>query len=119
MSKNFRQHFYLISGIVLIQDPETEVITGVAQNGMLTTDDQIIGVHELGKAQQSLQIALFNKMGEAPNVIDVILSGFSYLGRMTQARFEQRPEGMGIKEVEKPVVEDISFEQMMENAIKN
>lgn len=93
------RHFYwLVCGNVIVQTENGGV--PLMQNAVLATDDGVINVFQIGKAQQALQETLARKMGgELQPVIDVIIVGFSPLGLMTEAEFHAQPEGMQLQEM--------------------
>lgn len=95
-----RVHYWLVSGSVVVMNDDN--ISALPQNAMITTDFQQIGEHQLGKAQQALQVTLFRKMGEAIKVVDVILHNLVYLGQMTPEEFHAKPAGVDVQPVEKP-----------------
>lgn len=98
MSENKALHYYMVSGQVVMKDGED--IHAVMANAVLTTDghDHHINVHALGKAQQALQITVSKKLGEMPEVVDVILMSFIDLGNMTPEEFNAPPPGMEVQE---------------------
>lgn len=105
MKKNGSLHYYMVAGQVIIQDGEDSIIS-VPANGVLTTDNynHKINAHALGKAQQALQVFAANKLGEMPQVIDVLITGIMDLGNMTPAEFDAKPEGMIVQD--RPVQAD-------------
>jgi len=102
-----KQYYYLVAGNVIINSDGG--IQGIPQNAMIITDNDNIGLHQLGKAQQALQVTLFKKLGESPEVIDVIVTNLVLLGVMTEAEFNARPEGLAVQERVKPSAEIIDF----------
>jgi hypothetical protein len=99
MSENNSLHYYMVAGHVIIKDGED--VRGVMANAVLTTDghDHHINVHALGKAQQALQISVSKKLGETPEVVDVILMSLIDLGSMTPEEFNAPPPGLEVKAV--------------------
>lgn len=91
-----RVHYYLVAGSVVVEHDGN--IQAVPQNAMITTDKAQVGEHQLGKAQQALQVTMFRKMGEAMKVVDVILHNICYLGHMTPTQFHAKPAGVGVQE---------------------
>lgn len=109
-SKNDKRlHYYLVAGNVVVLADDGESPVSLPANAMLTSDRKLIGQHELGKAQQALQIQVSKKMGEVPKVLDVLLIAFTYLGYMTQAEFTQRPTGLELVEQAAPTAEVIDI----------
>ena len=102
-----KQFYYLVVGNVIVNTENG--VQGIPQNAMIITDNTNIGVHQLGKAQQALQVTLFKKLGENLEVIDVIVTNLVLLGEMTEAEFNARPEGLAVQERVKPSAEVIDF----------
>lgn len=102
-------HYWMVAGSVVVLANDN--IQAVPQNAMITTDFQQIGEHQIGKAQQALQVVMFKKLGETVQVVDVILHNFVYLGHMTPEEFHAKPEGVVVREVEtsQPGAEVIDF----------
>lgn len=76
----------------MIQTDEDSV-QAIPVNATLTSDSTKIGLYQIGKAQQGLQLTLFNKLGgEVPQVVDVIITNIIYLGLMTPTRFQFIPK---------------------------
>lgn len=96
-----RNYYYLVVGNVIIAS-EDDNVQAIPQNAMILTDAPEIGRYQLGKAQQALQLTLFNKLGEPAKVVDVIITNMVLLGYFTEAEFHTMPEGVGIQEQEKP-----------------
>jgi hypothetical protein len=108
-----KQYRYLVAGNVIIE-VEGQV-QAIPQNAMIVTDDQNIGVYQLGKAQQALQLTLFKKLGEQANVVDVIITNVVLLGHMTDAEFNFRPADLAVQERAKPTAEIIDLSQEMKD----
>lgn len=104
-----KQHYYLVAGNVVIEDDGN--VQAIPQNAMIVTDEPHIGVHQLGKAQQALQLSLFKKLNATTNVVDVLITGIMYLGHMTADEFNFKPEGMEVQERAKPSAEIIDLTQ--------
>lgn len=102
-----RQHYYLVAGHVVVE--KDEHVQALPQNAMLITDEQKLGVHQIGKAQQALQVSLFKKLGDTINVVDVLIIGITHLGHMTSEEFNARPDGVEVQERERPSAEVIDL----------
>jgi len=106
-------HFYLVAGNVIIDpDGSGENVQAIPVNGMLRTDTRDLGVHQIAKAQQALQISLSQKMGEVVNAVDVIIVSIIHLGYMTEEVFQERPAGV---KIERKSGEIIDFTAELQN----
>lgn len=95
-----KQYHWLVAGNVVIETDGN--VQAIPQNGMIITDDMTVGVHQLGKAQQALQMTLFKKLGEPAHVVDVIITNLVCLGHMTTEEFNRQPEGIAVQERGQP-----------------
>ena len=93
-------YYYLVSGNVVVENDGN--VQAIMQNALMTADHPEIGIHQLGKAQQALQVTLFQKMGETINVVDVKILSLTLLGYMSEKQFNHRPEGVKVQERETP-----------------
>lgn len=95
-----KKHYYwLVAGNVVIASGENdEDVQGIPQNAMITTDEPTIGVFQLGKAQQAMQVTLFQKLGATVKVVDVVIFNLVNLGYMTEEEFNHRPTHVGVRE---------------------
>lgn len=91
-----RLHYWLVAGSVVINVEDN--IQAVPANAMIITDDQRVGEHQLGKAQQALQVSFFKRLGETVQVVDVILHNLVHLGAFTDAEFHSKPIGVEVQE---------------------
>lgn len=82
-------HYHLVTGHVYFHPKDdTEQVTSALLNAISTTDDGKITVRELGRAQQVLQMQLFQRAGvDSVVVVDVIIGSVSHLGEMTPVEF--------------------------------
>jgi hypothetical protein len=96
VNDNGKQHYHLVSAIVMFRDPASEGIGTLSLNAVIhdpTTKN--IPSRMIGKAQQLIQLAFHKKIEDQEvQVMDVFIVGFSYLGNMTPAEFAAAPEGM-------------------------
>lgn len=102
-----KQYHYLVAGNVIISIDDS--VQSIPQNAMILTDVPNIGLFQLGKAQQALQLTLFKKMGETVQVVDVIINNVVLLGHMTPSEFNATPEGVAIQERPRPSAEIVDF----------
>jgi hypothetical protein len=94
-----KQHYHLVSGVVMFKDLETEGAVGeIKLNTTLRSGSQSVPARQIGKAQQSLQMLMFQKLGTELEVVDVHIVAISYLGHMTEEQFMAPPEGMKVQE---------------------
>lgn len=96
-----RDHYHLVAGEVLFADPSQDNALGsIKLNTMIVTPDGNVTVRHIGKAQQTLQMLMFQKL-EDPNlkVMDVFIMGVSPLGRMTEKEFTKDPPGQTLQEI--------------------
>lgn len=112
-----KSYHYLVVGNVIIEVEGN--IQAVPQNAMILTDQPEIGVHQLGKAQQALQLTLQKKLGEMPNVVDVIITNLVMLGFMTSEQFNHRPEGLQVQEraKEEPASNVVDFSEALNDRV--
>lgn len=61
-------------------------------NSIQKTPHRDIAARHLGQAQQALQMRAFERLGQPVQVIDVPIICISYLGRMTDEEFTERPD---------------------------
>lgn|SRR5690606_20522611 len=98
MNEN-KLHHHLITGEIMFREKDEERIASLRLNGILVDMDQELPVRLLGKAQQILQMNFHQRMQDDNiEVLDVVLSGFTYLGHMTQEEFHKAPEGTKLQE---------------------
>lgn len=91
-------HHYLIAGNVVIDAGEGS-IQAVPTNAMIVSETRELAAHQIGKAQQALQIQLSKKLDDAPvKMVDVIITNLMYLGHMTSETFQARPQGVEVRE---------------------
>jgi hypothetical protein len=105
--KQVRQHHWLVAGEITFsmkQEDGSFEQHLAKQNCVVFSTENRIRVQELGKAQQTLQMQLFSKMGsdkamlENIEVTNVVILGFIYCGHMTQAEFNEAPQGLIVQE---------------------
>lgn len=98
-------HYHLCATKVAFLEPENQAIGSLEINVLMRTKDRNFASAELAKAQQIAQMQFFEKMqNETLEVKDVFFSSISYLGHMTEDRFQERPKDVaGIRVREAPV----------------
>ena len=104
------KYHHLIAGQILLTEGNNPNLNSVPLNGVITTKEPLIGVHDIGRAQQMLQMLFFKKLPESVvptiNVVDVVILSLTNLGYMTDERFLQKPDGVAVQEREtKPTME--------------
>ena len=104
------KYHHLVAGQILLTEGNNPSLNSVPLNCVITTKEPIIGVHDIGRAQQTLQMLFFKKLPESVvptiNVVDVVILSLTNLGYMTDERFLQKPEGVAVQEREtKPTME--------------
>lgn len=83
-------HYFLVAGQVTFLSPQedgTKIPRTVNLNTLAPLQDRKVEIKALGVMQQQLQRVLFSRIGGTEEVIDVILTGISYLGHMTAKEF--------------------------------
>lgn len=90
-------HYYLVAGNVSYRDAEDNVFS-VLVNTTIACDTPHVGAAQLAKAQQGLQMTLFNKLQEQVSVVDVTVINVCALGQMSPERFNAAPDGMKVQE---------------------
>jgi hypothetical protein len=94
-----RQHYWLMAGTIMFADKDKNHFEKTL-NTLLVGDHDNITRHDLGKIQQGLQMRLINETfhGQMPaevQILDVVILGGTYLGRMTEAEFHKGFEADG------------------------
>lgn len=83
-----QQHYYLISTYVIFRRKGADAPEQMGLNTTITSDKQAVIAKDIGRAQQSVQMALHQRLpGEIEDVIDVFIVNVSYLGKMSQRDF--------------------------------
>lgn len=91
-----RQNYYLISGEIVFQPkdaPEDALPNAIRINGVVVSSDGRFAVPQIGRAQQTLQMNFFARMGEEnkPEILDVVILGIIPLGSFTAEEFNKPP----------------------------
>lgn len=81
-----KQHFHLIAGKVIAMIDENP--TAVDLNGVLRTQGVMLKAKDIGRANQTLQLSLAQKVGD-PNIVmmDAMVYSITYLGHMRNSEF--------------------------------
>lgn len=94
---NLRKHFYLCTCSITFVNKEDEMVVTSKQNTMLRLKAKHVTVADLGKAQQTAQLQLIQKMDGLYNqdqhvIVDCVIDSISYLGEMTEEEFAPKVE---------------------------
>lgn len=97
------RHRFLVAGEIIFNQADSDVTHSVRLNAMVAHTDVNLPARLIGKAQQTLQVLLFKRMGESAeaagiampqiNVHDVVILNISSLGWMSEEDFNAPPEG--------------------------
>ena len=90
-----KKHYHLISARLTFVDPtnEPEMLREEFINGTMVTENGQIGLKELGKAHESVQMRFLQATGRPDlQVQQVFILGISSLGKMTEQRFVRGTE---------------------------
>lgn len=86
------EHFWLVAGCVVFTRQGEDTVETISLNTMITNKIEQVTARHVGRAQQSLQMLLFQRLGVEIQVHDVFIISVSYLGRMSTEAFN---EGVG------------------------
>jgi hypothetical protein len=113
MSQNLSTHRFrfLVAGEIIFNQADSDVTHSVRLNAMIAHTDVNLPARLIGKAQQTLQMLLFKRMGESAEaadiampkitVHDVVILNISNLGWMSEEEFNAPPEGTVKQEKDK------------------
>jgi len=99
-----REFYFMACGEITILPPSPEgeqaMPVSLRQNAVVTSKDGRIGIAQLARTQQMLQVQLHNKLqaNELMNVVDVVILNMIPLGFFSAEEFNKLPEGMKIQE---------------------
>lgn len=105
MSQDLSTHRwrFLVAGEIIFNQDDSDVVHSVRLNAMIAHTDVNLPARLIGKAQQTLQMLLFKRMGESAeaagiampqiNVHDVVILNISSLGWASEEEFNTPPEG--------------------------
>ena len=105
MSQDLSTHRwrFLVAGEIIFNQADSDVVHSVRLNAMISHTDVNLPARLIGKAQQTLQMLLFKRMGESAKaagialpettVHDVVILNISSLGWMSEEEFNAPPEG--------------------------
>jgi hypothetical protein len=91
-----RQYHWLIVGEITftMKNEKGEEILNISKhNCVLYSLESKITLNQIGRAQQTLQMQLFQKLGTAEgiSITNIVILGWMLLGHMTQAEFNLQP----------------------------
>ena len=98
------KYHHLIAGQVMITVSEGDSVgmNAAFLNGVITTKEPMIGAHDIGRAQQTLQMLFMQKVPpeqhQGLKIIDVVIMSISPLGCMTDERFLKKPDNVEVRE---------------------
>lgn len=97
------KYHHLVAGqIMLTVEGEDSGMNTAFLNGVITTKEPLVGAHDIGRAQQTLQMLFFKKVPPTDHqkikIVDVVITGLFSLGYMTDERFLKKPEGVEVRE---------------------
>lgn len=112
-SPNQKEKFHhLITGQILLTQGEDAGLSNVFLNAVLTTKECVVGAHDIGRAQQILQMLFFKKVPaedqQGIKIIDVVIMGIHTLGYMSDERFLQKPDNVEVQERAKTALKIVS-----------
>jgi hypothetical protein len=98
-----QQDYFLLCGEVVFTMPGDETPNARRFNTVVMSKDGRIAVTQIGRAQQALQLRLFQSMND-PNikVLDVIILSMMPLGRFTPEEFNAAPPGQKLQVMGEP-----------------
>lgn len=87
---NAKKHHYMVAGEIIFTTPseQGEVFHQINMNAVLTTDSKEIKAKDIGRAQQYLQLSFLRGTHIQPDIRNVIIFGFTYLGHFTEEEFQ-------------------------------
>lgn len=85
-------HHWMVSAQVIFTSKDASDGGVVPINAMLLTENQYVNAQSLAQAQRTVTANVQERMQD-PNmgIVDIVFTGFSYLGEMTAQQFN--PEG--------------------------
>jgi hypothetical protein len=95
-----QQHYFLVTGELVFRRTEDEVPNAIRMNAVVTSKDGRLGVAQIGKAQQALQLQ-FHKRMEDPTIqiLDVVIMSLVPLGVFIPEEFHAAPAGTELREM--------------------
>lgn len=92
-------HYTLVCGELLFEQDKDKQLRTTKLNTMIRSSHQHVTAHQLGRAQQALQLALFQKLNDPKlKIHNVIIVTLSDMGWMTEEQFQAKPEGVKLQE---------------------
>lgn len=81
-------HYWMATANVIFTDKGAEDGGVIPMNAVLLTTEQCVNAPALAQAQRTLTANLHEKIpGNDVKVVDIVFTGFTHLGRMTQEEF--------------------------------
>lgn len=81
-------HYWMATANVIFTGKDAEDGGVIPMNAMLLTVERRVNAHALAQAQRTLTANLHEKIpGKDTKVVDVVFTGFTHLGYMTQEEF--------------------------------
>lgn len=85
------EHYFFVMGEVVFVPAKTKEVKIARLNTFITCPEPKVNAKSVGRAQTGLQIQLHKKLSkvvsEPPEVTDVIVHAFSYMGEFTKEQF--------------------------------
>ena len=113
------KYHHLIAGQVMITVSQGDEVgmNAAFLNGVITTKEPVIGAHDLGRAQQTLQMLFMQKIPADQHkdlkIIDVVIMSISPMGYMTDERFHKKPDNVEIRERAKAALSLVASNDVM------
>jgi len=121
------RHRFLVAGEIIFNQADSDVVHSVRLNAMIAHTDVNLPARLIGKAQQTLQMLLFKRMGESAEAVgiampqitvhDVVILNISPLGWMSEDEFNAPPEGTVKQEKAKPTLSVVPTNEPDWNAV--
>lgn len=89
---DFKNHYHLVSGIILFKDESTGDGVGRIEMNAINKDLQKdVGVQQIQDMQRALQMNTFQRLGGPVEVVGVTIVSMNYLGHMSDKQFNNSP----------------------------
>lgn len=92
--------YVLVAGELLFQQSkDDDTLYSCRKNTLIRSTHEHITAHQLGRAQQAMQLALFEQL-KNPNlqIKDVVIMSLCPLGWMTEDEFKATPDGVKLQQ---------------------
>lgn len=101
-----RQYHWLVAGEIVFnyinKDSKEVSVNSAKVNCIIFSEKSHINMAQLGRANQTLQMQFYQRMGgttEGIEVTNLTILGMIPLGHMTNEEFNRMPEGMKLQQV--------------------